>query len=248
MRRLFVAICCALATVSCSHSETKTVTVFAASSLQGAYFELGSNFMRSYPEYKMVFSFDSSTQLAHQIIDGAPADVFASADTGNMDLVQQGGELADTSVVFAANHLQILVSSSASGRIHSLADLSSPDVVVVLAAADVPLGKYTAEVLKAAGVTVSPASYEPNAASVVSKVVGGEADAGIVYVSDVVGAGSAAVGIDIPAETNVEVVYPIAVTHHGALNSGAALWVKFVLSETSQEILHKYGFAAIGGN
>ena len=115
----------------------------------------------------------------------------------------------------------------------------------MLAATDVPLGKYTAEVLKAAGVTISPASYEPNAASVVSKVVSGEADAGIVYVSDVVSAGLAAVGIDIPSRSNVEVLYPIAVTRSGALQSGAALWVNYVLSEHSQEILHKYGFAAV---
>lgn len=231
--------------VSCTKSETQTVTVFAASSLQGAFRQISSEFAHSYPQYKVIFSFDSSTQLAHQIIDGAPAEVFASADVSNMDLLELGDEIAGGSAVFAANRLQILVSSSATGRIHSLADLSSSNVVVVLAAADVPLGKYTAEVLRTAGITVTPVSYEPNAASVVSKVVGGEADAGIVYVSDVVSAGSDAVGIEIPTETNIEVLYPIAVTRTGADRRGAALWVKFVLSSRGQEILHQNGFSSV---
>ena len=245
LKRLLMGLGCLLAIVSCAQSSTQTVTVFAASSLQEVYQQLGSEFTQSHPAYKLIFSFDSSTQLARQIIDGAPADVFASADMNNMDLLALNDEIAGNSVVFATNQLQIIVSPSAIDRIHSLADLSNPDVVVVLAATDVPLGKYTAEVVKAAGVTISPASYEPNAASVVSKVVSGEADAGIVYVSDVVSAGLAAVGIDIPSRSNVEVLYPIAVTRSGALQSGAALWVNYVLSEHSQEILHKYGFAEV---
>lgn len=244
MKRLCLAFSYVALTASCVQSSSQIVTVFAASSLQRAFDQLGSEFRKTHPEYEVTFSFDSSTQLSHQIIDGAPADVFASADTDSMDRLVLNDEVAGTPEVFATNHLQILVALSATGRIHSLADLSSPDVVVVLAAPDVPLGKYTAEVLTAAGVTVSPASYEPNAASVVSKVVGGEADAGIVYVSDVVGAGTAAAGIDIPPETNVRVQYPIAVTRFGAQHAGAALWVKFVLSARGREVLQRYGFSS----
>lgn len=232
--------------VSCTQSSTQTVTVFAASSLQGAFHQLGAEFANSHPEYEVTFSFDSSTQLSQQIIDGAPADVFASADANNMDLLVLNDGVAGTPAVFTTNHLQILVALSATDQIHSLTDLSSPDVVVVLAAPDVPLGRYTAKVLAAAGVTVSPASYETSASGVVSKISSGEADAGIVYSSDVVSVGSTAVGIDIPMEVNFEVLYPIAVTRRGTQHPGAAEWIKFVLSSRGQEVLQQFGFSSIG--
>ena len=233
-------------TASCVQSSTQKVTVFAASSLQGAFDQLGSEFANSHPEYEVTFSFDSSTQLSQQIIDGAPADVFASADTSNMDLLVLNDEIAGTPAVFTTNHLQILVALSATDRIHSLADLSSPDVVVVLAAPDVPLGRYTVKALTAAGVTVSPASYETSASGVVSKISSGEADAGIVYTSDVVSAGSTAVGISIPLDANVEVLYPMALTRRGKEHPGAVEWMKFVLSGRGQEVLQQYGFSSIG--
>ena len=246
MKRFGIALGCVVLTLSCGQSNTQSVTVFAASSLQGAFQQLGSEFTKSHPEYDVTFSFDSSTQLSQQIIDGAPADVFASADTSNMDLLVLNNEVAGNPGVFTTNHLQILVALSAVDRVHSLADLSNRDVVVVLAAPDVPLGRYTVNVLAIAGVTVSPASYETSASGVVSKVVSGEADAGIVYSSDVVSAGTAAVGIDIPSDTNVEVLYPIAVTRRGAQHPGAAEWMKFVLSSRGQDVLHQYGFSSIG--
>jgi molybdate transport system substrate-binding protein len=220
--------------------------VFAASSLQDVFKQLGTEFEDIYPQYRLTFSFDSSTQLSHQVMDGAPADVFASADTENMDLLVLNDEVAGASVVFATNHLQILVALSAVDRIHSLADLSRRDVVVVLAAADVPLGRYTTAMLATAGVTVLPVSYEPSASSVIAKVVSGEADAGIVYSSDVVSAGSTTVGVDISLAVNPNVFYPIAVTRQGAQQSGAAQWVKFVLSRRGQEILRQFGFSSAG--
>lgn len=246
MRRLCVAIGCLFLTVSCTQSNTQTVTVFAASSLQDAFEQLGTEFAVAHPGYEVQFSFSSSTQLSHQIIDGAPADVFAAADTDNMDLLVLHGQVSGDPAVFATNHLQILVARSAIDRIRSLVDLSRRDVVVVLAATDVPLGRYSTAVLNAAGVVVAPMSYEPSASSVVSKVVSGEADAGIVYSSDVMGAGSAAVGVDIPADINAQVSYPIAVTRHGAQRLGAAQWVGFVLSKRAQDILREYGFSAPG--
>lgn len=243
-RRLGFTISFLISTAGCAQSNTQTVTVFAAASLQEAFRQLGSEFVDTYPEFNVTFSFDSSTQLSHQIIDGAPADVFASADIDNMDLLVQSGEVAGTPAVFAANHLQVLVALSAADRIHSLVDLSRRDVVVVLAAAEVPLGRYTTTMLAAAGVTVSPVSYEPSASSVVSKVVDGEADAGIVYSSDVVNAGSTAVGMDIPLAVNPNVFYPIAVTRHGAQQPGATQWIKFVRSPRGQEVLGRYGFSS----
>ena len=245
MKRFGLALSCVILIVSCGQSNTQTVTVFAASSLQGAFRQLGSEFAKYHPEFDVTFSFDSSTQLSRQIIDGAPADVFASADTNNMDLLVLNNEVAGTSAVFTTNHLQILVARSAVDRVHSLADLSNRDVVVVLAAADVPLGRYTLKILSTAGVTVSPASYETSASGVVSKIASGEADAGIVYASDVVSAGTAAIGIDIPLDINVEVLYPIAVTRRGAQHPGAAEWMKFVLSSRGQDVLHQYGFSSI---
>ena len=245
MKRLGLAFSCVLLTAGCVQSSTQEVTVFAASSLQGAFDQLASEFAKTHSEFEVVFSFDSSTQLSHQIIDGAPADVFASADTDSMDRLVQNNEVAGVPEVFTTNHLMILVAHSAADRIHSLADLSIPNVVVVLAAPDVPLGRYTVKVLAAAGVAVTPASYETSASGVVSKISSGEADAGIVYVSDVVGVGNAAFGVDIPLEHNVRVQYPIAVTRFGAQHAGAALWVKFVLSARGREVLQRYGFSSI---
>ncbi len=243
-RRLGLTVGCLLLTAACAKSSTQTVTVFAASSLQDAFRQLGSEFVDTHPEYKVTFSFDSSTQLSHQIMDGAPADIFAAADTDDMDFLVLHGEVAGTPTVFAANHLQILVARTAVDRIHSVTDLSRRDVVVVLAATDVPLGRYSTAVLATAGVTVSPASYEPSAASVVSKVVSGEADAGIVYSSDVMGAGSTVVGVDIPLAFNVDVFYPIAVMRHGSQQPGTAQWLQLVLSERGQEVLRQHGFSS----
>ena len=246
MKRLGFALSCVLMTASCVQSSTQKVTVFAASSLQGAFDQLGSEFAKTHPEYEVIFSFDSSTQLSHQIIDGAPADVFASADTDSMGRLVLNDEVAGTPEVFTTNHLQILVALSATDRIHSLADLSNVDVVVVLAAPDVPLGRYTVKVLAAAGVTVSPASYETSASGVVSKISSGEADAGIVYTSDVVTAGLTAVGIGIPLDANVEVLYPMALTRRGMEHPGAVEWMKFVLSNRGREVLQQHGFSSIG--
>lgn len=218
--------------------------MFAAASLQDAFEKLGTEFEVAHSEYEMQFSFNSSTQLSHQIIDGAPADVFASADTENMDLLVLHDEISGNPAELARNHLEILVALSAVDRIRSLVDLSRRDVVLVLAATDVPLGRYSAKILTAAGLTVSPASYEPSASAVVSKVVNGEADAGIVYSSDVVRAGSTAMGVEIPAAINTDVSYPIAVTRHGAQQSGAEQWVNFTLSERGQEVLRQYGFSS----
>lgn len=246
MKRFGLILGCLLLTAGCVQPNTQTIIVFAASSLQDAFEQLKIEFEVAHPRYEVQFSFNSSTQLSHQMIDGAPADVFASADTDNMDLVVLDGEVSGDPTMFTTNHLQILVALSAVDRIHSLADLSRSDVVVVLAATDVPLGRYSASVLSTAGVEVSPVSYEPSASGVVSKVVNGEADAGIVYSSDVVRAGSTAAGVDIPLAINVGVFYPIAVTRHGAQQPGAAQWMKFVLSERGQEVLRQYGFSSIG--
>lgn len=246
MRRLGFALSCLFLAVGCTQSNTQTVTVFAASSLQDVFRKLGTEFSSSYPEYELRFSFESSTRLSNQIVDGAPADVFAAADTANIDLLVLHGEIGGTSVMFATNHLQVLVARSAVDRIHSLVDLSRSDVVVVLAATDVPLGRYSADLLAAAGVMVSPLSYEPSASGVVSKVVSGEADAGIVYSSDVVRVGNAAVGVDIPLAINIEVFYPMAMTRRGAQKPGALKWVEFVLSERGQEVLREHGFYSVG--
>ena len=202
--------------------------------------------MKSNPEFEVRFSFNSSTQLSQQILDGAPADVFASADTENMDLVVLGDEIVGDPSMFAANRLEILVALSAVGRVHSLVDLTRSDVVVVLAAADVPLGRLSTAVLSAADVVLSPVSYEPSASAVVSKIVDGEADAGIVYSSDVIRAGPAAIGVEIPPTINVDVLYHIAVTRHGAKHSGAKQWISFVLSKHGQEVLRQYGFSQVG--
>jgi len=246
VRRFGVVLSCLCLVVGCTQSNTQTITVFAAASLQDAFEQLGSEFEVTHPGFGVQFSFNSSTQLSHQIVDGAPADVFASADTENIDLLMLNGEVWGDPVVFATNHLQILVALSAVDRVHSLADLSHQDIVVVLAARDVPLGRYSEEVLSAAGISVSPVSYESSASGVVSKVVSGEADAGIVYSSDVLRVGRAAVGVEIPSAINSDVSYPIVVTRHGSQQSGATQWVKFVRSVQGQEVLLQHGFSPVG--
>lgn len=172
-------------------------------------------------------------------MEGAPADVFASADQANMQKVVDAGSVSSTAV-FASNRLQIVVGPGNPKGIRSLADLARPGLVVVLCAPAVPCGAYGAQALGRAGVTVHPASQEQDVKAVVSKVQLGEADAGIVYQTDVRAAGAAVQGVDIPADQNVPVEYPIAVLKRA--DPAAARFVDFVRSPAGQRILGGFGF------
>lgn len=220
------------------------ITVLAASSLTDAFDALAAAFEDRYPEAAVVVSYAASSELATQVIEGAPADVYASADQANMDRVVEAEALAGEPVAFATNRLQIIVESGNPLGISSLDDLARPDVLFVTTAPEVPIGRYTVEVLDAAGVSVTPRSYEENVRAVVGKVMLGEADAGIVYATDVRAAGDRAAGVDIPDDVNVLAPYPIAVTSSSANAVTAEAFVEFVTSDAGLELLGEYGFGA----
>jgi molybdate transport system substrate-binding protein len=220
------------------------ITVFAAASLTAAYTEIGNAFMASNPDAAVTFSFASSSDLVTQIDQGAPADVFASADQANMTKLTDAGGNAGDPQVFATNSLQIIVQPGNPKGITGVADLAKQDLIYVTCAPEVPIGKYGAQVLQNAGVTVTPASLEENVKGIVTKVTLGEADAGIVYRTDVIAAGADATGVDIPAGISVIASYPVVVTKEAPNPEGAQAFVDFVLGEQGRQILARYGFAA----
>jgi molybdate transport system substrate-binding protein len=225
-------------------SSSSRLTVFAASSLTDAFTEIGTAFEAGNPGTEVTFSFAASSELAGQINEGAPADVFASADVGNMTKVVDAGNAAADPAVFATNAAEIIVAAGNPKGITGVADLADPDLIVVTCAPEVPCGKYAQQVFDAAGVSVTPKSLEQNVRGVVSKVTLGEADAGIVYVTDVRAAGDQAAGVPIPSDINVVANYPIVVTTTAADPATARAFVEFVRSSAGQAILAGYGFGA----
>ena len=220
------------------------ITVFAAASLTDAFNDIGSAFTAANPDAKVTFSFDASSALVQQITQGAPADVFASADTSNMDKLTSAGLNGTEPVVFATNLLAIIVPKGNPAGITGVADLAKPDIKVVACAPEVPCGKYAAQVFDAAKITVNPVSQEQNVKGVVTKVTAGEADAGIVYITDVMAAGDKAEGVTIPSDINVVAKYPIASVKASTHADVDQAFIDFVLGSEGQQILAKYGFKA----
>jgi molybdate transport system substrate-binding protein len=214
------------------------IKVFAAASLTAAFTELGRRYTAAQGT-KVTFNFAGSQALATQIGQGAPADVFASADLDNMAKVK---DLVGTPQSFASNRLAIVVEQGNPRGIRTLDDLAGGDVKVVLAAGEVPAGRYAKQVLDRAGVKVTPVSQEDNVKAVVAKVSLGEADAGIVYATDVAAGGARVEGVDIPREQNVVATYPIATVKAGKAQDAAQAFMDLVLSGQGQEVLHRYGF------
>jgi molybdate transport system substrate-binding protein len=220
------------------------ITVFAATSLTEAFSDAGEAFAAAHEGSSVEFSFDASSALVTQITEGAPADVFASADVPNMDKLTDAGLNGSDPVIFATNLLTIIVPAGNPGGVAGVEDLSNPDLTVVLCAEEVPCGNYANQILEAAGVDVTPASFEENVRGVVTKVTSGEADAGIVYVTDVTAAGDAAESVEIPEDINVLAEYPIAtVAESGNQETGQA-FVDFITGADGQAILAEYGFGS----
>jgi molybdate transport system substrate-binding protein len=213
--------------------------VFAAASLTAAFTELGQRFTAASGGAKVTFNFAGSQALATQIQLGAPAEVFASADLANMDKVK---DLTGTPRNFASNRLQIVVEQGNPRNVQGLDDLAAGNLKVVLAAPEVPAGRYAAEVLGKAGVTVKPVSEEDNVKAVVTKVSLGEADAGIVYVTDVAAGGDKVEGIGIPESQNVLAIYPIATVSESRSPGQAQAFMDLVLSAEGQQVLRANGF------
>jgi molybdate transport system substrate-binding protein len=234
-----LAAACGSGNTSSSSGQPRTLNVFAASSLTDAFTQLGEQFTASHPGVQVVCNFAGSSDLVAQLQQGAPADVLATADTSNMDKV---ASLTGAPQDFAGNKLIIAVEPGNPQHITGLADLARKDLKVVLAAPEVPAGKYAQEALAKAGVTVAPVSLEVSVKGVVTKVSLGEADAGIVYVTDVQAAQGKIDGVAIPDDQNVLATYPIATLKDAPSAEDAQAFVDLVLSAEGQKVLAAYGF------
>lgn len=239
-----------LVLASCSASSTAVdlplagdVTVFAGSSLTDAFKRVGDDLNLANPGASFTFNFGSSSTLATQITNGAPADVFASADDANMQKVVAAKLTDGIPLTFASNRLEIAVAPGNPKNVAGLADLARPDVVLVLAAPTVPAGKYALEALARAGVTAKPVSQEVDVRAVLNKVSLGEADAGIVYVSDVKSSGNRVGGVDIPDQYQVLALYPIAALKNSKNTTLAHRFVDYLVSANGQKILAEFGFS-----
>lgn len=221
-----------------------TVTVFAAASLTDAFEEVGSAFEAANPGVTVEFNFAGSSALREQVLAGAPADVFASANRSNMVQLVDGGE-ATGPMDFVANQLQIAVPAGNPADVAGLADFAAGDLLIGLCAEEVPCGQFGRQALARAGVTPAIDTNEPDVRALLTKVEAGELDAAIVYRTDVLSAGDAVQGIDIPAVQNVVATYPAAVLTGAANAEGAEAFVAFVLSPEGQEILGSYGFDGV---
>jgi len=248
MKRVLVglsALAVLIAAVQPASAQQKPsgeLTVFGAASLTESFDAIAKQFEKKYPDVDVKFNYDASSSLATQIIQGAPADVFASADQDNLQKTLDAGTVNPPRVVFAKNRLEIAVEKGNPKKIKSLADLQKPGMVVVLCADQVPCGKYAAQSLAMAGVTVNPASKEENAKATLSKVSIGEADASIVYMTDVKAAKGTTGGVKIPNKVNVTATYPMAVVKQSQNATAANAWVKFVTSKDGEKTLKKFGF------
>ncbi|MFO7590970.1 MAG: molybdate ABC transporter substrate-binding protein [Acidimicrobiia bacterium] len=218
------------------------ITVFAASSLTDAFTEIGYVFEREHPGTTITFSFGASSTLASQIDAGAPADVFASADEADVDRVEES--LRGRAVVFARNRLAIVVEPGNPRSIRTLADTVSKDVLLVLCAAEVPCGELARDAYRRAGVRVPDVASAENVRAALTTVALGEADAAVVYTTDLRSARGDVDGVRIPERDNVLARYPIAALENGENPRLARAFVAFVASDTAQRVLRAHGFLA----
>lgn len=224
-----------------SASPKPQLTVFAAASLTDAFTALGDDYMAAHPGTTVTFNFAGSQDLVAQLQQGATADVLATADTKTMTAM---ADAVGTPQTFAGNKLIIAVAPDNPKGITGLKALAGEDLKVVLAAPEVPAGKYAQQILEQAGVDVAPVSLEESVKGVVTKISLGEADAGIVYVTDVSAAGGKIDGVAIPEEGNVVATYPIALVTAGNQPQAAQTFVDYVLSSEGQQVLQSFGFLA----
>jgi molybdate transport system substrate-binding protein len=238
-----------------------TINVFAASSLTESFTEIKNQFETTHASIRIKYDFAGSQALVQQITNGAPADVFASADQANMQSAIAGGLVTGTPKVFAKNRLVLIVPIANTANITSLKDLSKPGTKIVVGGPTVPAGKYALQVLDKLGASADyGASYESavkknfvsqedNVKAVVQKVQLGEADAGFVYLTDVTAAVSSKIKmITIPDDFNVIAQYPVAVTKNSTHATDAQAFVDYLLSSQGQVILTKYRFISIVSN
>ncbi|WP_124711354.1 molybdate ABC transporter substrate-binding protein [Gordonia insulae] len=224
---------------SSSASRSSTLNVFAAASLKKTFTAIADEFEQQHQGVKVTLSFDGSSTLVNQIKQGAPADVFASADEKNMDKL---GEQAVDPEIFATNTLVIVTAPGNPKGITSFADLNKPGVTTVVCQSAQPCGNATDTVERNTGITVAAASEEQSVTAVLTKVTSGQADAGVVYVTDAKGAGDKVATVVDPAFAAVVNSYPIATVQGAANDAMAKEFVDAVLSPSGQQILAGAGF------
>lgn len=254
---LVLALAVALAAAACGDDEQTAassavtgeptlegrLTVSAASSLTEAFERIATDFEAANPGVDVTLNVDSSTTLAQQIADGAPADAFASADEVTMDGLVDGGETDGEPVVIATNSLVVVVEPGNPQGVRTLADLADLDVVSICGET-VPCGRFAQQALDAAGVTIPTERITrgQNARATLSAVSEGDADAAIVYVTDAASAGASVETVTIPAEQNVVATYPMAVVAGSGAASLARAFVAYVAGPEGQAVLRDVGF------
>jgi molybdate transport system substrate-binding protein len=241
---LLIAAGCGQAGGSGAQSPATTLTVLAASSLKEPFTELERRFEAAHGGVDVTISFAGSSDLAQQIVNGAPADVFAAANEQTMDTVVKTGLASGEPKIFATNTLQIVVAPGNPKGITGFADLTKPGLVLVVCGAQVPCGAATKKIERETGVTLQPASEETDVKAVLGKVVDGEADAGLVYVTDVKAAGDQVTGVEFPEAARAVNRYPIVAIEESRNRELAGMFVTLVLGEGGGEVLAEAGFAA----
>ncbi len=219
------------------------LVVFAAASLKKSFTEIGEQFKTDNPGSDVEFTFAGSSDLVTQLTQGAPGDVFASADTKNMDKAAQADLVAADPVNFASNRLTIVTAQGNPKNVASFKDLSRPGLSVVVCAPQVPCGSAVQKVQKATGVQLDPVSEESQVTDVLNKVTSGEADAGLVYVTDALGAGDKVTSVPFPESAEAVNTYPIAVLKQARDRVLAGKFVDLVIGEAGQKVLDAAGFA-----
>ncbi|NMA78960.1 MAG: molybdate ABC transporter substrate-binding protein [Actinomycetales bacterium] len=226
-------------------TEGVTLQVFAAASLQEPFEELAAQFESEHEGVEVQFNLAGSSTLVEQIQQGAPADVFASANTSTMDTLVEAELHGAEPVDFTSNTLTIAVPAGNPAGVTELSSLTAGDLNLVVCAPEVPCGAAAATAEEAAGLSFSPVSEEQSVTDVLHKVTSGEADAGLVYVTDVLQAGGAVEEIEFPESASAVNIYPIT-TVKGAENAELGQeFVDLVISEAGQELLAGYGFTRI---
>ncbi|WP_030323803.1 molybdate ABC transporter substrate-binding protein [Streptomyces flavochromogenes] len=229
----------ASATGSASGAPAANLTVLAAASLTDVFKTAGAAYEKSHPGTKLTFSFAGSQELVAQVSQGSPADVLVTADTKSMDKVKAD---TGTPAIIAKNRLVIATGEGNPFKVDDLKDLADTRLKVVLAAPEVPAGKYSKQILDAQKVTVKPVSQEPNVRAVLSKVELGEADAGLVYKTDAASAADKVDAVEIPDDQNAIAKYPAATIKDSENAEAAAAFVAWLSSPEGRKILQDAGF------
>lgn len=245
MRLVAAILLLTLFVVACrQEASDEPLLVSAAASLTDAFAAIEEEFEESNPGVDVVLNLAGSSALREQILEGAPADVFASANVANMDEVVQAGETAAAPSIFAHNLLQVAVPEGNPAGMGGLEAFSNEALLIGLCAEGVPCGDFAREVLSNAGVVPSIDTNEPDVRSLLTKIEVGELDAGITYVTDVASTDGAVEGVDIPEEVNVVAEYPIAVLSGASNQETATAFIEFVLSDEGQSLLRGFGFSS----